>query len=846
MRGALSLFLLCIALSQAIEYVTPVTIVPTTGFFSPLYKADPPAVFKYTLNGLFGISFDAAFCDGKPAYYSAATCSTYQVVLGTWFDEPVTFFSPASLVVVQTDIVHITLGQNYTSENPTSYQFSSDVPYLYTFTQEGFGFDRVDFSDKFYAPANATLLTTGLAYPLYATTYPTTFEVQEAGSTFVYQGVTYPTNDVICTSQDAVVLVDQAPFTIFDFLPARTCKNFAYYNSAYTATVISTQTPATLSVSASGMYDVTCQTYGNSTSNYVLVKLVNTDATSKGGIINGNTISSRPGTFDAVFNCGADTSFPLNIKVNGPYNEVVSFTSEGHLFGYPQDFYKVNVQAGIISDPSADNPLKDYGGQTCSTGTPFNYFGTIPIAEFSLCYTVNGSTVIDVPDRNSAFIIQPPEGYCIRSDGIPSNSSNYVSLLSDTSSSFFYEDENTPLYTITCSTDTLYVHLNDAQPMTVNFTLVPIAGQGVYGQTYDIDGLLILQYPPLTAPAGVLSIHFAESANSPVPVRNTRMQGGKRAVSDGFMFFSNTLKTNTSPPSEFILLARGQGQMTVNLATINGLNVDYNNISSSSSSTESSSSTSSDESTSSTSSDESTSSTSSDESTSSTSSDESTSSTSSDESTSSTSSDESTSSTSSVESTSSTSSEESTSSTSSVESTSSTSSEESTSSTSSEESSSSTSSEESTSSTTLDTTSSTTLDTTSSTTLDTTSEEPSTESPSTSSVSSTTSTSLDTTSEELSTESPSSTSTTSVQSTTSSTSSTSSSSTSSTSSSSTSSVVTSSESEEGATDSSTTTTTSASVSFTDTSVLPDNVTSDSSMVKASVLSVVVMVLFYLC
>ncbi|PRP86134.1 hypothetical protein PROFUN_03121 [Planoprotostelium fungivorum] len=831
MRGALSLFLLCVALSQAISYETSTTTIPTTGIFSPIYRADPPALFRFDVGGGYGVSvFVGGICDGRLVESSATACSTYQAVLGTTGEE--LDFSPDSLtlVVTQIDIVNITLGQNYTSENDARYELSVDVPHIYSFAlQDSIISNLVGFSNKLYVAANTTLITTGSVYPLYATTYPTTYDVQQAdmfGSTFVYEGVMYSAPSLICSSQDAVVLLDQFQTLDYNFLPAQTCNFFSSFLSAFNATVISAQTPATLSASESAMYDVNCQTYGNSTAKYVLIKLINTDATSKGGIINGLKVKSQPGAFDIAFNCGAENTIDLNIEVNGPYNEVVSYNVD-QLRAYSLGFYQVNVTAGIISDPFSSSLLKELGVQGCSTEMSYNYFGNIENGVVDLCYTVNDSMIIDVPTINTGYVIRPPEGYCIRSDGIPSNSSSNVFLLSDTSSSFLYEDDNTALYTVTCSDDIFYVRLSDVESMRINFTLVPVRQQGVYGQTYDVDGLLAIQYPPLKASVGILSTNVTGSAHSLSPVVNPRMLG-KRAVSANFLTGSNSLQTSNSLPTQFIVLAQGQGQMTTNLATSDGLNVGYDTTSTTSSSS-STSSTSSTESSSSTSSDESTSSTSSEESTSSTSSVESTSSTSSDESTSSTSSDESTSSTSSDESTSSTSSDESTSSTSSGESTSSTSS------TSSDESTSSTSSDESTSST-------------SSTTLDTTSEEPSTESPSTSSVSSTTSTTFDTTSEELSTESPSTfttsvrstTSTTSVQSTTSSTSSTSS-----TSFSSTSSVVTSSESEENGTDSSTTTTTSASVSFTDTSVSPDNISNDSSMVKVSVLSVVVMALLCL-
>ncbi|PRP86132.1 hypothetical protein PROFUN_03119 [Planoprotostelium fungivorum] len=821
MRGALSLFLLCIALSQAIVYETSFDVIPTTGYFSPIYKADTPSVFNIKLDGYYGGStFYSSFCDGRPVNELTTTCTTYQVVVGTYGAE-VTPPDRIILSVFQSDVVEIIPGQQYTSPNDTLYRFSSDVPYIYTLTDlDAFPFivTQVGFKDKLKLAANATLTTTGSVHPLYAATYPTTFGVQLGdmfGSTFIYEGVTYSAPDAICSSQDAVVLVDQSSSGILNFLPARTCGYFGE-TDAFNATVISAQTPATLNVSTSGDYTAPCQTYGNSSYYYALIKLVNTDVYSKGGIVNGLTVESQPGPFDAVINCGTDNTVIVPIQVNGPYTSI-DFSVAPELINLLKNFYQIHVPAGIISGPFSNDPLKQYAGQSCSTETSFNYFGHINDGAFSLCYTVNEHSTFYVPANNSAFVLQPPEGYCIRSDGIPSNSSTSVSLYSDASMTFFYEDENTTLFTVTCSNDILYVQPMDLSPMTINFTLVPISGQGVYGQNYNVDSLLILQYPPLTASAGIFSVNVTGSVGTLRPIVNPRLSG-KRAVSNPAMPTSNSLQTNTSPLSQFIVLVMGQGQMTTDLNTSDGLNVGYDTNYSLYPSTSSTSSTSSTFSTSSTDSSSSTSTTNSDESSSSV------------ESTSSTSSEESSSSTSSEESSSSTSSEESSSSTSSEESSSSSSSEESSSSSSSEESSSSTSSEESSSSSSsaLDSSSSTTSETSSASVEESTSTEES------STVSSTTSTSV---------QSPSSTTSSSV---TSSTSSTSSALSTSSTSSSTSSVVT----EENGTDSSSadvTTTTSASVSFTDTSVIPtDNVSNDSSMVKASVLSVVVMALFCLC
>ncbi|PRP74789.1 cell wall surface anchor family protein [Planoprotostelium fungivorum] len=612
MRGTLSLLLLCIALSQATVYETSVTTIPTTGYFSRIYEANPPAVFLTLIEESYGPNFYTALCDGQfvngeLGFDSVDTCSSYQVIMGTLDNED---FAPTSinLTVIQfADIVQITLGQTYTSENDTSYNFSSDVPYIYSLsTSDSLNYlsNPVGFSGSIFVEANVTLTTTGSVYPLYATTFPHTYSVQVSyfvlSSSFVYEGDTYYGSVFICSSQDAIVLVDQFEAIDYKLLPARSCHSFfEIVQGAYIATVISAATPATLNASTSGNYTAACQTYGNSSSSYALVKLVNDEVTSTGGIINGKTIKSQLAPFDAIFNCGTESSIDLSIQVNGPYTPI-SLNAQVQSVDFPTGFYQIDVPAGIISDQSSDDPLKLYGGQSCSTETSFNYFGSISRGAFDLCYTVSDNSTFDVPAINSAFIIQPPPGYCIRSDGIPSDASNNVQLNSTNSATFFYEDENTNLFTLTCSADIMSVKLNGMQPMTIHFTLVSISGQGVYGQTYDVNGLLILQYPPFTAPAGIVSVNVTGSAASLTLAVAWEILMWKRTVyTIPFASTSNYLLANTSPLSQFIVMVRGEGQVTTNLGTSDRPSVSYDTSTSSTSFTESSGSdTSSEESTS--------------------------------------------------------------------------------------------------------------------------------------------------------------------------------------------------------------------------------------------------------
>ncbi|PRP77397.1 hemagluttinin family protein [Planoprotostelium fungivorum] len=581
MRGALSLFLLCVALSQAIVYETSTTTIPTTGYFSPIYKADSPALFNYnyrsseSLNSLF-------ICDGQVGHQTQ--CSTFQVALYSSVNQSLVTSELTNITVTQTDIVQVTLGQTYTSINGTYYTFSADVPYLYTLSTPGsFFFGQfLGFSGGSNVDPNVTLTTRGSVYPLYASTYPQTFavDVKSTGgfltpASFVYQNVTYNSSPSICTLQSAAMLLDGAQTgSLFSVVFTRGCSNvFGRNTGAQSATIISLQTPPTLSASTTGNYSATCQKYGNSSDYYALVKLVNNEVTSEGGFINEQQISSQVATFDAAYNCGNKTSIALSIQVNGPYQPVSLNSTLPVDDNLPVGFYQVNLAAGTIGDYQGGSPANLLNLPGCYPATSFNYFGYISGSSVDVCNTVTGNSTFNVPAFKSAFVVQPPEGYCIRSDGIPSNSSNSVYLYSSTSSTLFYEDEKTTLFTLTCSSDIFYVQLGDLQPMTVNFTLVPINGQGVYGQTYNVNGFLVLQYPPLTAPVGIFSINVTGSAVSLQSFSGNNLE--KRNVNNAPPYSPNVMLMNTSGVSSFIVAVTGQGQVSTNIGTPAGVNVGF-------------------------------------------------------------------------------------------------------------------------------------------------------------------------------------------------------------------------------------------------------------------------------
>lgn len=93
---------------------------------------------------------------------------------------------------------------------------------------------------------------------------------------------------------------------------------------------------------------------------------------------------------------------------------------------------------------------------------------------------------------------------------------------------------------------------------------VAINTLGSYGQTYDVNGLSIIQYPPLTAAVGVLTVNLTGSVAALNDVIG--LNGRKRTV-DFTPLPSNSILTSSSGISQFLVAVRGRGQVSAELGT---------------------------------------------------------------------------------------------------------------------------------------------------------------------------------------------------------------------------------------------------------------------------------------
>ncbi|PRP86143.1 hypothetical protein PROFUN_03130 [Planoprotostelium fungivorum] len=582
MRVTLSLFVLCVAVSHAVVHTTPVSSIPPTGFFTPLLTAEPPCYFELQSGFYYEEPINAMYlCDGSEDV--GGPCMTYQVLLYTNLNHTFLLSRPINITLVKTPIVQIPFipGTNYTSPVDVFVNVTSSKPYngalkqsgrqyIATFTASLFSITRLS--------ANTTLSMNGFVNPMYVTSLPKTFsfEVFDDGLSFVYENVSYGATPLITSSQKILLVTDGTNnYQVRDsllfslkwnqtLLPGN--GNYVDYlpTGSYNVTAMSYDIPASFIAYDTGIYNVTCETVGNSSDRYALVKLNGTRE------YEGYFYDNFHGTQVVPVNCRGSDTFSLEIHVNGPYEKVdAKFDQLTPLSDI--GFYDMNVPANVTLDPLHSEYLTFvYPYPTCpNTNTSFKFFGYNLFGTFSHNFTFN------VPAHQSVFFIQPPQGYCLRGEGIPSNSTNDFTIISNVSS-FFYEDGDAKLFTLTCISDVLYVYPDVPAPMTITFTLVPIDGQGVYGETYDVDGLFILQYPPLTASTGVLSINTSGSLDilrNVVTLEQYR-NSAKRAVigNDQTM---DAFRTKDFPLYRFMVAVLGRGRFSVDLGTNIGVNVGY-------------------------------------------------------------------------------------------------------------------------------------------------------------------------------------------------------------------------------------------------------------------------------
>ncbi|PRP74066.1 hypothetical protein PROFUN_08690 [Planoprotostelium fungivorum] len=570
MKGTLSLLIVCIALSQAQVYTSSISAVPPTGYFSQVYTAnstDIVALFRFKADLPRTIQA-VTLCDGMEQVILSGYCGTFQIVIYSSVNQTVNFDAPISTTVTKSEFALVSPGQNYTSVDPTIFSARFPLPNYYV-TQSGN--TGIDFSAIWEVGANYNLTFDVLPYPVYLSSSPISFSLFVDDTTTTVQNFTFRSFPRACASpnQTAVLLRDGLNQTMF--INAEGCHRVVG-RGQMSITLISDQTPPTLTVSASGNFTATCRTFGNTTDRFALVKF---KTNSTGGLVNGDSFSIRTNSsFDQVFNCGGSNTTFLSVQMDGPYQVVDISKDQLSISEAPEGYYQMNVPAGIIPTYAPTGVFFDLPDR-CTTATTLYRFSRIPETRFDLCYTVTTNSSFDVPARDSAFVIQPPQGYCIRGDGLPSNSTNDVYLTTGRAT-FYYEDTNTSLFTLTCSADIVHVSMLERTPMNIKFTLVKIDGQGVYGRNYLINGLSILQYPPLSAVSGVFSLNLTGSVSTLFQF-NLDADFSNPSLKGLYPLKVNAFLTNTSSVYRYIVVVQGQGLMTTNLGTAAGINVGYDN-----------------------------------------------------------------------------------------------------------------------------------------------------------------------------------------------------------------------------------------------------------------------------
>ncbi|PRP79182.1 hypothetical protein PROFUN_13062 [Planoprotostelium fungivorum] len=246
--------------------------------------------------------------------------------------------------------------------------------------------------------------------------------------------------------------------------------------------------------------------------------------------------------------------------------KVVSVDPLDPILYIPAPVSRITVPPGVIAFGSIGDAFERAVGDKLCTNTTFTTnFGGESGSGYLLgvCHTVFSDSVINVRYSHTAIVLRPPSGYCLRLDNLPFRAEiNFMNSVT-----FVYERSIDGFTTITCSDDTLHI-LGTPRPTDVNITLVTIGCQATYGQTYDIDGLSIFQYPPILSDIAIRSYNVTGAVTVLEIIQPLYTLAYFQPSSLNNHLFDRSA-------SRTIAVVTGRGQLTTNLGTSAGVNAGY-------------------------------------------------------------------------------------------------------------------------------------------------------------------------------------------------------------------------------------------------------------------------------
>ncbi|PRP79177.1 hypothetical protein PROFUN_13057 [Planoprotostelium fungivorum] len=566
MQSILCTLLFIITLCHAQTYDLTLSIIPPTGFFSPVYTArnsSSLAYFTYVSSiddslGNFSSALNLScvvLCDGELVIYAPYSPQDLQLsppINITVTNAVITGSAPDPSI----DIIDISLGVTYTVDAPTYFRFTTLNPYFFEFIYNPRGSLSSIFHDTILVEAG-TISDAHTKNPLYllSTELITSFTVTvPSANSFTLEDISYLfVFPAICATDSSAYLLRDG--TTPQMVNAFSCFKLEV-GSATNYTLVSVQTPPTLVISSSGEHSAPCTNIGTSVDKYALIKFNATDLIGQAYLDGSYYSFDLTNAFDLAINCGMQDSITVSAVISP--EQVVNVDPLHPSIEIITPVVQVVIPPGIIAIGDRDNLLqRTVGFQSCTNSTfSVNYGGGINSLDgFGVCHTVSSESVINTEYIRTVLVLRPPSKHCLRIDGLPAD--GMVSAANTLK--FSYEGSDMFFSAVTCSDDIMSLYANPG--VVVNITLVKVECQATYGQTYDIDGLFIIQYPPTTKNAAVRAYNVTGTAAF---LTNNHFPSVR----------ANDLLSN-QPDSQYIAIVTGRGQFTTNLGTSDGVNTGY-------------------------------------------------------------------------------------------------------------------------------------------------------------------------------------------------------------------------------------------------------------------------------
>ncbi|PRP84796.1 hypothetical protein PROFUN_07450 [Planoprotostelium fungivorum] len=592
----LCLYLTCVA-SQVYTY--NILTLPSTGFISPVFEdagyfevITSPAA-KHHPGYPFSLFVNV---DGQvlPPWNGYGYGNSIQVLIRNDANISYTFSSPLVLTVylygdsdvfitniflIETVTATIRPGNN-SSPLPTYYTYSSDTAFAAHAPPNGAA--SADFAYAYLAYPNEVVPFDPQPYD-YVTQVPT---ITRVASKYVYQsyGQEWTFYPSVCSTVDAIYLQGSStdgPYTYHHRVAAFSCSG----HEAGTYTLIPTSTAADATVSSSNNYTFNCRSFGDPASNWALVKYDGSSIYGPGAqadfMLQGDTYptsyrSDDPSAFHDAIWCGQNKTVSRAVTV-GPF-ETVAVNRTSPILGQNRltGFTQIDLSSGLAILPNYGSNLPwQFLSINCNSPNQSirTYLEGVN-ARFAVCQPVQPGQTINVGPSSVAFTFsQPDAGYCVVGRGYPAS----TQFFSNTSYTFIDGNSGQP-FTVTCGEDVVYAVQASNATYNVTFTLMQAVAAS-YGQTYDVNGLVLLQYPPSTTFSSLTTYNSTGSVSALplVPYLTERQPPASFEERSVYIEIPAIISGvfPKSPAARYIFAVRGAGTFTNTLTTEYGQNVGY-------------------------------------------------------------------------------------------------------------------------------------------------------------------------------------------------------------------------------------------------------------------------------